>query len=58
MTTRLALALAMLAAVAAGYGGFELGGSFPDFTAETERLGELNREWRGTGEFRPSPALV
>ena len=58
MMTRLVLVLAMLAAVAAGYGGFERGGSFPDFTGEAERLSELNREWQGQGLFRPSPALV
>lgn len=54
MAGRMLVGLLLAAGLAAGYGGFELGGSLLDYSLEAHRLTELNREWRGTGQFRPS----
>lgn len=58
MAGRFSAALLLLVGCAFGYGGFEFGGSFVDYAPEARRLSELNREWEGAGEFRPSLPTV
>ncbi len=42
----------------AGYGGFGVTGSFPDFGGLDARLNELNREWGGQSGIRVSPPVL